>query len=382
MRSPLPIACLALYVMSLHACATLGAEPPTTIDIERGDLAVRFRGNEQSPRVLSGIDSLIHTRHAPHFDAFDPDDEGASAGLNFEHIISGHPTPNNRFTPRHGRYSLFPLSDGNSVVLVRRANDSPWKIDSTLVYRVVPPHYIDFEFRCTPRDATLFGRHGYALFFFANYMNDVARVPLHFRGTAEPNGAERWIEADAPPGHTDWNQGGNYRAVDATPLPYDAETEFRLNTWSYDWPRISQPFYYGLADQGMVFMLMFDRLVTDRDETRFSLYKFKLANGTRRPAWDFQYVIRQVETNERYHLRGRLVWKPFVSAGDCQCEYDTWKRQHVDAYVARQDELDRSFRKRGFTTFRHDGEIVEVIASGNALRGHRNATDWRMSRPY
>lgn len=291
--------------------------------IERGELAATFRDNSESPQVLSGIDSLFHRTQAPDFDAFDPAARGASAGLNFEHIISGHETPHNKFTPRHGPFTLQQLPDGRSIRLVRQAEDCPWRVASTLEYTVAEPHYIDFRFRCTPQDASLFGRHGYAIFFFANYMNDVADVSLHFRGHRAPGSVEEWIAADAPPGHSDWNSGGNYRALAAEDLSYDDDVTFRLNTWSYDWPRIARPYYFGRAAHGMTLILMFDRLHSDHDQIRFSVYKFKLPKHPR-PAWDFQYVVNRVEAGQEYGFRGRLVWKPFVSADDCRDEYERW----------------------------------------------------------
>ena len=86
-------------------------------------------------------------------------------------------------------------------------------------------------------------------------MNDVADVALHFRGVAEPGGAEQWIAADAPKGPRDWNSGGTYRQRNARPLEYDRDLEFRLNSWSYDWPRYTEPFYFGRAAHGMTLHL-------------------------------------------------------------------------------------------------------------------------------
>ena len=294
-----------------------------TVRIDRGELSVVFRDNSQSPALLSGIDSLFNVQHAPNYDAFDPDNPGASAGLNFEHIISGHRNPHNKFTPRSGKYSLYTLRDGASVKLVRRAADSPWRVASELEYRLQEPHYIDFTFRCTPQDAALFGERRYAIFFFANYMNDVSNVALHLRGKQAPHGKEEWIAADAPPGHADWNGGGNYRSAEAADLKYDEDVEFRLNTWTYDWPRFTKPFYFGLADHGMTLILMFDRMYSEREQVRFSLYKFKL-NRYPRPAWDFQYVINNVKSGEQYGFRGRMVWKKFISRDDCLHEYTRW----------------------------------------------------------
>jgi len=315
---------LLLAIAVLLPLPLFAAEPATqTIEYKRGDLTVLFRDNSESPKILSGVQSLVNHRQAPGYDAYDPEGRGSSAGLNFEHIISGHKSEHNKFTPRHFPYALHQLPDGDSVQLVRRAADSPWKVASTLTYRLVEPHYIDFEFRCRAKDASLFGSRGWALFFFANYMNDVADVPLHFRGIEEPGGEEKWIVGDTPKGHPDWNTGGTYRHVDALPLEYDDDVKFRLNSWSYEYPRFKKPFYYGRAAHEMTLIMMFDKSHTTEDEVRMSLFKFKVPRKPR-PAWDFQYVVHNVEENQEYGFRGRLVWKRFVSPEDCLNEYETW----------------------------------------------------------
>ncbi len=314
---------LMLFCVFTQADDQLG---PTvqTAQIKQGRLTGEFRDNSDSPRILSGVQSLINHRDAPGFDAYDPEGRKSSAGLNFEHIISGHKNDNNKFTPRHGRYTLHQLPGEKSVRLVRRAEDSPWKVASTLTYTLVAPHYLDFEFRCRATDAKLFGERGWALFFFANYMNDVADAAIHFRGIEKPGGEETWIRGDAPGGHPDWNTGGTYRHVDAAPLEYDDDVKFRLNSWSYDFPRFTKPVYYGRAEREMVLILMFDRGHTPVDEMRMSLLKFKLPRHPR-PAWDFQYVVHRVEENREYGFRGRLVWKKFVSPEDCLQEYEQWR---------------------------------------------------------
>jgi hypothetical protein len=294
--------------------------------LKAGDLSFFVQDNSQSPRVLSGVQSLFNLRHAKDYDAFDPDTKGASAGLNFEHIISGHSNPANRFSPRHGTYNLFRLADGKSVALVRNQQDSPWAVSSILKYTLTAPHYIDVQFQCWPHDPQLFGTRGYAIFFFANYMNDVAEAAIHFLGAKGPRSAEEWIAADAPKAHAEWNGGGTYRNLKAGDLQYDGDHNFKLNIWSYDYPRYSRPFYYGLAAHGMVYMLMFDRANTEADEIRFSLFKFKLmreVDPEPRPAWDFQYVIHKVEKKE-YGFNARIVWKKFEGRRDCIEEYTRW----------------------------------------------------------
>ena len=296
--------------------------PTKNASFRSANLEVTIQDNSQSPGVLSGIQSLFHHTEAPSFDAYDPDTPGASAGLNFEHIISGHANPNNKFTPRHGRYPLFNENE-NSCILIRDWHDSPWKISSSLRYQVTEPNAVDFTFECEFHDLAPFGSREYAVFFFANYMNDVIDPALHFRGVSTPNGPEKWIRADAPQGHPDYIGGGTYRHAQALPLNYDADHDFKLNLWSYDSPRFTRPFCYGRAANGMSLILMFDRTYSDEDEIRFSLFKFKLPKHPR-PAWDFQYVVHHPKIGRRYGFKGRLIWKPFVSPEDCEQEYQKW----------------------------------------------------------
>jgi hypothetical protein len=298
-------------------------KPVTTATIGEGDLKVIFRDNAQSPKILSGIASLVNQRDGPNFDAFDPNAPGASAGLNFEHIISGHKNPQNAFAPRHGKYTLQVLPDGKSAMLTRRHDDDPWALSSTLKYTVTKAHYIDVEFRCVSHDPALFGKRRYAVLFFANYMNDVEDVALHFRGIEGQGLPEKWITAEAPKGPRDWNQGGTYRSASTSDLEYDTDHDFKLNSWSYDYPRFTQPFYYGRAAKGMVFLLMFNRIYTEDDEIRFSLFKFKLPRFLR-PAWDFQYVIRDIHAGKGYGFNARLVWKRWIGPEDCLKEYQAW----------------------------------------------------------
>jgi hypothetical protein len=129
--------------------------------------------------------------------------------------------------------------------------------------------------------------------------------------------------AEAPKGHADWNQGGTYRSALASDLQYDADHNFKLNSWSYDCPRFTRAFYYGRAARGMVLILMFNKMRTEEDEMRFSLFKFKLPRFPM-PAWDFQYVIRRIRAGKDYGFKARMVWKKFLSQDDCLKEYQTW----------------------------------------------------------
>jgi len=288
------------------------------LELSAGDLRIAAWDNTYSPNRLSGIRSLLNLRDAPDYQAF-------RVALNFEHVISGHRRPMNEFSPRHGPYRLRKI-DETSVEWTRRAADSPWKLASTMTLSLAPPNAIDFRFSCTPGDAEVFGRHGYAVLFWANYMNPLTDVDMHFRGVTGPDSEEEWISVQAP--QTDFlhRHGGVYRSRDSARLPVDDDLKSPWSVVSYEYPRFARPFFYARADRGMVLIMMFDRMRTTEDEIRFAMYRFQVKPESRRPAWDFQYVIRQVEVDRRYGFSGRLVWKKFAGAADCQAEYDRWRR--------------------------------------------------------
>src|SRR6266446_1179926 len=222
--STIKVMAMALAFQSIELSFSAQAaqfEPVQTLTIEKGNISALLRDNALSPGLLSGLDSLFNRVDASEFDAFDPGDRGASAGLNFEHVIFGQSNSFNAFSPRRGRYELLKLADDHSAMLVRKAEDDPWALSSTFKYSLSEPSAIDFEFECRAHNKELFGKHGYAVLFFADYMNDVEEVALHFRGVPVADAREQWISAEAPPGHRDYNQGGTYRSLAARSLEYD-----------------------------------------------------------------------------------------------------------------------------------------------------------------
>jgi hypothetical protein len=306
------------------ACGLVSPEPVKVqeVTLAAGDLVAVVRDNSQSPQVLSGIDSLFHEA-APGFDAFDPDTSNPSAGLHFEHIISGYRDRANRSEPRRGRMRLFAIPGGTEAVLVREAGDSAWRIASELRYQLVAPHYIDIDFRCQATQLEPFGDRGYAVFYFASDMNDVVEPHIAFPGHSQSAAEAGWVRVDAPEGPTGWDGGGTYRGAGARDLEHDADHNASANLWAYDDPRITEPFYFGRLAHGMVWAVLFDRLITSQDEIRFSLFKSKLPQLLR-PAWDFQYVIHRVQLGRTYGFRARAIFKPFAGEDDIRAEYQRW----------------------------------------------------------
>ncbi|MBQ17211.1 MAG: hypothetical protein CMJ65_08800 [Planctomycetaceae bacterium] len=281
-------------------------DPPVDVmEIESGRLVFMICDNSRSVSVLNGLQSLVHRDGEDRFEAF-------KAGLNLEHLYSGHRDDHNRFCPRRYPFLVCRDTEGPSFFLIRVASQSPWSVDHVTRLTPAPPHAIDIEFRCRFHDVARFGTLGYAGFFWANYMHQLQDVGIHFRGVDNANGEEQWIRANSMGG---W-ETGTYLAAGASPLTFDSDHNMKSNLRSFDYPRFTQPFLFCRAANNMVLILMFDRLQSEHDEIRFSQFA---------PAVDFQYVIHGLKSEKRYGFRARLVWKPWVTADDCLREFRSWQ---------------------------------------------------------
>ncbi len=121
---------------------------------------------------------------------------GASVGLNFEHIIAGHENPYNAFTPGAGRIIFTSSATASRSCWCATPPTARGRSPAAMTYTVTEPHYIDFEFKCQPKDPERFGEHGYAIFFWADYMNDVDRPCPPFSRCRGQGSAEQWISAE------------------------------------------------------------------------------------------------------------------------------------------------------------------------------------------
>ena len=274
--------------------------------VESGRIRFRVTSNSRTPQVLSGLESLSFQDKDKRFEAF-------RAGLNLEHVYCGHRDVRNRFSPRKHTYLVSRERDGHSVFLVRPATQSPWSVEHATRLAVTPPDAVDIDFRCRFRDVSAFGARGYVTFFWANYMRELHEAAVHFRSVSEQGGSEGRIRAESMDGWT----VGTYRAATASALEFDADHNMALNLRSFEWPRITRPVLYSRSADGMVLILMFDRLRTDVDEIRFSHFP---------PAVDFQYVIHEVKKGRRYGFRARLIWRPWTTQEDCLQAWHAWHR--------------------------------------------------------
>lgn len=290
-----------------------GCRSAAELTVRAGDITATVRENDPDAHPtkgpLSGLRALSWRGGPSPF---------GLGGLNLEHIFAGHADPRNGFTPRLGPFTLVPAGK-DGAALVRHDADEPWPVSYRLTYRAVAPCYVDFELEVTVHDAQPFQPEDLIAFFLASYVGPTTDVELRFRGIPGPGQPEQWVTTRA----NGKDPGEHYVAVDSPGLPVDpADRNLVTNAGHEPWPRIAQPYYYGHIGE-MVYGLFLDVLRTDEQEVRFTVMRWRAAEG--RPAWDFTWVVRKLSDGETARLRGRLLWKPFVSAEDVTREYEAWR---------------------------------------------------------
>ncbi len=251
----------------------------------------------------------------------------AATGLNFEHIFSGVAADRSisMFTPRRDRVELVQVSP-KSVSLHWPAKHSSWGMECRMTYALSGRNSIDIEFEATPTQDR-FGK-GYAAFMWASYMACARDRRIHFYGL--DGDREGWVAfgEDRESGF----ETGTVSYQGTSPLPYEKGSQ-TLNIIEHPSKQFLKPFYYGILDgdhdletkkDPLAYVMMFDQKST----IRFAMWNFvKNAEGKadpHRPAWDWQFVIREPVKGKKYSYRARLVIAPFTSREDVLKLYEAW----------------------------------------------------------
>src|SRR5580765_3899304 len=116
--------------------------------IKAGDLTAVIGDNAEfgAHRAgYNGIWSLTHARRPGS--PFVP----AVAGWNLEHIFDGHINGNNKvfFEPRNALMELRRLDA--SAIELHQPQTPTFHLESWSTFRLMPPDYVDFSFRCVAR---------------------------------------------------------------------------------------------------------------------------------------------------------------------------------------------------------------------------------------
>ncbi|MDH5399365.1 MAG: hypothetical protein OEX02_14535 [Cyclobacteriaceae bacterium] len=280
-----------------------------TITLGAGNLSAVFvNNNAYGPRHrvgYSGIAELHHT--AQDSSPFVPE----YAGINYEHVMSGI-VPDDIFEPR--RPPMYLARDGDDGVFLYQKPTPQSKVESITHFKLVAPHYIDFTFRFVIHDMAYYP-HDYAGIFWASYIDTPKDKKIYFKGIEGNNNEEKWI-ASYSESHGD--KSTHKSLEDKHNFFFADDFPISLANHFSDY-RYTQPFYYGLF-HNMAFAFLFE----SSEGIRFS--QSPTGGGEHNPAWDFQYLVPDVQPGKEYAFRARFIYKPFAGDMDIQKEFQEWKR--------------------------------------------------------
>lgn len=258
----------------------------------------------------NGIHRLVH-RTLPDRSLF------GIAGLNFEHIFDGEQDQRSLvsgereifFEPRNHPMTLRKIAADEAEL--HQAPTPTYHLESWTRFKLVPPHSIDFSFRCRPHQHAF--RRDYIGLFWASYINAPENKSIYFRD------GRGWVQLCTQEHN---NQSTVRHVEDAIELTF-ADVPHQTLYKSLSPLRFSEPFYYGYFGQTHVMILMFDR----SEGIRFS--HSPSSGGPPsfpNPAWDFQFLVPQFEVGEHYDFRARLVYRERCSRDEIEQEFRDWRQ--------------------------------------------------------
>jgi len=273
-------------------------------------------------RQGSGFNPLVHLDR-PAQSIFGLD----GTGLNFEHIFNGAAADNNiaMFTPRNDPVELSTRSE-RCATLHWPAEGNAWRISSTMTYSLTAPDTIDMTFRSTPTEDRF--PLDYVCYMWASYMARARDRKIHFRGLE--NGKAGWTRFGDTLAHGRI-ETGTVAYAQVAALPYEQGAQ-ALNITESKTKQFLEPFYYGVLedDEGesgqamLAYIMMFDQSAP----MRFAMWNFAQdKNGgpdTQRPAWDWQFVIRDPEPGREYGYKARLVIRRVSGRDEIASIYRDW----------------------------------------------------------
>lgn len=276
-----------------------------------GDLTAVIGDNEaydDRRAGYSGIHRLVH-RTLPERSLF------GVAGLNFEHIFDGEQDQLSLsgdrtvfFEPRNHPMTLRRIADDEAEL--HQEPTPTYHLESWSRFKLMPPHYVDFTFRCKPHQHTF--RNGYIGLFWASYINAPEDKSIYFRD------ARGWVQLCTQEHN---NQSTVRHVADSVNLKFlDVPQQTLYKNLS---PlRYAEPFYFGCFGTTHVFILMFDRA----EGIRFS--HSPSSGGPPsfpNPAWDFQFIVPKYDVLQEYSFRARAVYRERCSRDEIEQEFRSWR---------------------------------------------------------
>jgi len=306
------ISSIVLLTVIFSCTVKEGIKKP--ISISSGDLQAVFIDNDEyGKKHRSGYNGISELKHsAQDSNLFVP----FYAGFNLEHIFAGD-SLSNLFEPRKSPMELNRISK-NSVELYQ-AETPLSHVESWTTFKMVSPHYIDVNFRCTIKSGEFF-KHGYVGIFWASYINTPQDKKIYFSGYEKESDEIKWIGAYSTIHGVASTHIGASDNFDLFAAP-----EFNVTLAShYSNYLFREPFYYGRFDN-MVFAYLFS-------EPKDGIIRFSQSptgGGPQNPAWDFHFIIPDFEVGKEYSFTTRLIYKEWKGAEDIRAEYNNWcKRRY------------------------------------------------------
>ena len=298
------ISCTEKKIITLKPA---GFEQVEKASVENGQLKAVFIDNTEFPpdhkAGYNGIAELYHTdQDSTLFVA-------SYAGFNLEHVFSGDSLIQ-LFEPRVNPMALYKKS--NTEVLLYQVETPVSGVESLTEFKLVTPCYIDITFRCIFHNGKYI-KHDYIGFFWASYINNPPDRNIYFRGVTEGQSMENWISGFSE----SHGLKSTHRAINDRYNFYFAPDFKASLANNYSDYRYSRPFYFGRF-HNMAFVYFFD----SHEVIRFS--QSPTGGGNTNPAWDFQYLIPDPDTEKEYSFHARIVYKPFISNEDIEREYEKW----------------------------------------------------------
>lgn len=235
------------------------------------------------------------------------------AGLNLEHIFDGRAMKavEERFEPRYSPMQLTGVTDVSATLHQPPTFHS--QFESWTTFKVKPPYYIDFEFRCVPRGAVFTG--DYIGLFWASYINAPVDKSIYFPHEAKADGSVIWQQFC-----TQWhNRDSTVLHRSDAFQPQFAPEERALYVYTSQ-IRYALPLYYGRFGD-MTLIYMFDRVEGIRLTHSPSGGGWAPAGDDTNPAWDFQFIIHPWEVGREYGFRLRAAYKRWSGRADILEEY-------------------------------------------------------------
>lgn len=280
-----------------------------------GDLTTVIGDNAEHQGHRAGYNGLWSLRHKQSTrSVFVP----GIAGLNLEHVFNGETEFGGRdvfFEPRRAPMTFRKV---NAAIAELHQPPTPnFHMESWTTFRLKAPHYIDFEFRCIPRQHV--HERGWFGIFWASYINAPLDKSMYFRGGWRAK-EDMWMQLCTQE-HDDEStvlaQGDDFKL---TWLEDSRDALFK----NISRMRYGRPFYYGNFE-GLTYILMFEKADGIRFTHSPSGGGYNKELNTTNPAWDWQFIVPQYEVNEEYKYRARLVLRPKCSREEILKEVAGWK---------------------------------------------------------